>query len=189
MSALLTIDRAVLVRGGRTLFDPIDLVLRPGEALALTGRNGVGKSSLLRLAAGLLSPKTGSVTACPCALADERDTLDPELPLGRALRFWARIDGADDRLEFALAAMGLQALSGVPVRYLSAGQRKRAVLARVVLSPALLWLLDEPANALDADGLARLSAAVTAHCEAGGAVLAATHAPLPGAWTTRALDS
>src|SRR5205085_8725514 len=102
---------------------------------------------------------------------------DERQPLGRALAFWAA-DPAP-----GIAAMGLEGLTDVPVRMLSTGQRKRAALARVIASGAPLWLLDEPGNGLDADGLARLEAAMAAHRAAGGAILAATHQPLalPGA--------
>ncbi|HEX8263717.1 MAG TPA: ATP-binding cassette domain-containing protein, partial [Allosphingosinicella sp.] len=115
------------------------------------------------------------------ALADEGLALDPRLGLRRALAFWAGLDGADPGP--AMAAMGLAALAGVPVRLLSPGQRTRAALARVLASGARLWLLDEPANGLDCDGEARLEAAIAAHRAGGGGVLAASHQPLalPGA--------
>ncbi|GGB20036.1 hypothetical protein GCM10011380_07000 [Sphingomonas metalli] len=232
-------------RGGRMLFTGLDLTLAPGDAVVVTGPNGVGKSSLIRMAAGLLRPAAGSVAAAPAALLDERAALDAELPLDRALRFWVEVDGsipaeagvqmgsggmgleshppvipaqagihraagadASSRAEalipaFAgatkrkgevalapgrivergLAALDLTPLARVPVRLLSTGQRRRAALARVAVSPARLWLLDEPANGLDAAAVARLEALVAAHRAAGGAVLVATHLPLaiPGA--------
>lgn len=163
-----------LVRGGRLLFAGLDLELGAGEAAVLRGANGAGKSSLLRLAAGLLRPDAGTVRGTQAALQDDGLALERRLPLARALGFWA--GGA--RLEAAMAAMGLTALAAVPVAWLSAGQRRRAQLARVVASGAPLWLLDEPANGLDADGAARLASAVATHRAAGGAVLAAAH----GAW-------
>jgi heme exporter protein A len=171
MSLLALADVACL-RGGRLLFDGLDLVLGPGETAVATGPNGAGKSSLLRLAAGLLRPAAGTVERADAALADEHLALDERQKLGAALAFWTK-DSAP-----AIAAMGLEALIGVPVRMLSAGQRKRAALARVVASGAPLWLLDEPANGLDADGLARLAAAMAAHRAAGGAILAASHQAL-----------
>jgi heme exporter protein A len=169
-------------RGGRRLFEGLDLALEPGGAALVTGPNGAGKSSLIRLAAGLLRAARGNVErSARAALTDEGLALDPKLSLAGALAFWARLDGADPAA--AMAAMGLGPLAGVPVRMLSTGQRKRAALARVLASGAPLWLLDEPANGLDSDGEARLEAAMAAHRARGGAVLAASHQPLalPGA--------
>jgi heme exporter protein A len=181
-AALLRLDKVACIRGGRLLFEGMDLVLAAGEAAVATGPNGAGKSSLLRLAGGLLRPAAGGVARpAKAALADEGLALDPKLSLGRALGFWARIDRADAAP--GMAAMGLAALAHVPVRMLSTGQRKRAMLARVVASDAGLWLLDEPANGLDAEGLERLGAAMAVHRAEGGAILAASHQPLdlPGA--------
>ena len=182
MTALLRFERVALVRGGRLLFEGIDLALEPGGALQLSGPNGSGKSSLLRLAAGLLRAERGQVTAARAALADDHVALDRELVLARALGFWATLGGGAARSGSALAAMGLAKLGGVPVRILSSGQLKRAAIARVIASGAPLWLLDEPLNALDRDGAGQLAEAIASHRSAGGAVLAASHAPLPGAW-------
>ena len=180
--SLLALRGVACERGGRRLFEGLDLALDPGAAALVTGPNGAGKSSLIRLAAGLLRAAAGSVErAVPAALADEGLALDPKLGLARALGFWAGLDGVDPAA--AMAAMGLAPLAGVPVRMLSTGQRKRATLARLVASGAPLWLLDEPANGLDSDGEARLEAAMAAHRAGGGAILAASHQPLvlPGA--------
>jgi len=163
------------VRGGRVLVERIDLKLEAGEAMVLAGPNGVGKSSLLRVAAGLLPPAAGSVERAQAALADESLALEPRRTLAAALGFWARLDGVD--FAPAMEAMGLTALADVPVRMLSTGQRKRAALARVIASGAPLWLLDEPANGLDRDGQDRLAAAMAAHRAGGGAIMAATHQP------------
>ena len=165
------------MRGGRTLFEGLSFALGPGEALALTGPNGSGKSSLLRLAAGLLRPEQGRVERSALALADDKPALDAERPLGVALRFWT---GRDPRA--AMDGLGIAHLADVPVRYLSSGQLRRASLARAVVSHAPLWLLDEPANALDTDGLDRLARIIAVHREGGGAVVAATHLPLTGEW-------
>lgn len=174
---LLALAKVACRRGGRLLFADISLVLRAGEAAAVTGPNGVGKSSLLRLAAGLLRAEAGRIERnCAAALADESLALDPRLTLGRALGFWARLDGR--RAEVGMAAMGLTPLADVPVRMLSAGQRKRAVLARTIASRAPLWLLDEPSNGLDAEGQERLAVTMAAHRASGGAILAASHLPL-----------
>ncbi|MEA3000420.1 MAG: heme exporter protein [Sphingomonadales bacterium] len=174
---LLRLEGVACRRGGRLLFEGLELSLGPGEAALVTGPNGVGKSSLIRLAAGLLRPAAGRVERnASLALADEAPALDPKLTVGRALAFWARLDGADPAP--GLDAFGLAPLAGVPVRMLSTGQRKRAVLARVVAGGAPLWLLDEPVSGLDAEGQARLAAAMAAHLAGGGAILAATHQPI-----------
>lgn len=176
MRPLLRFDSVALRRGGRLLFEDLDLAVGPGEALQVTGPNGSGKSSLLRLAAGLLRPQRGNVERTGLALADDRLALDPELPLGRALGFWG-----GTTIE-ALEALGLTPLAAVPVRFLSAGQAKRASLARVAASNASLWLLDEPLNGLDRAGLERFAGLVERHRRSGGAVAAASHLPLGGDW-------
>ena len=164
-------------RGGRLLFEGLSLALGPGEALHLTGPNGSGKSSLIRLAAGLLRAESGRVERSELALADDALALDRELPLRRALEFWG--GNVDD----AMGALDLARLAQVPVRLLSTGQAKRATLARAVASGAPLWLLDEPLNGLDRDGVARLDVLLTAHLARGAAVLAASHGPLGGSWS------
>lgn len=175
--ALLHLRDVACLRGGRLLFEGISLALSAGEAAIVTGSNGVGKSSLLRIAAGLLRTSAGTVRRdAKLALADERLALDERQTLAAALHFWGRLDGA--QADAAIAAMGLAALGDAPVRMLSTGQRKRAALARVVASGARLWLLDEPANGLDAEGLARLEAAMARHRQVGGAILMATHQPI-----------
>ena len=176
MSPHLRLEGVTGRRGGRILFAGLNLTLASGEAALVTGPNGAGKSSLLRLAAGLLHPTAGHVEAAPAALADEHLALDERQPLGEALAFWARLDGRGP--EAGIEAMGLGHLAPVPVRMLSTGQRKRAVLARLVASAVPLWLLDEPANGLDAEGQERLRAAIARHRDSGGAVLAASHQPL-----------
>lgn len=183
--ALLALRDVACVRGGRLLFEGIALVLNRGEAAVVVGPNGAGKSSLLRMAAGLLRPATGAVEHASVALADEAPALDRRLPLGAALRFWARLDGTD--ADVGIKAMGLGELAEIPVHMLSAGQRRRAGIARAISSRARLWLLDEPTNGLDAASCARLDAAIAAHREGGGAVLAASHQTLAmdGAITIR----
>jgi len=179
MSPLLRFEDVSLHRGGRLLFEGLSLALAPGEALHVAGPNGTGKSSLLRLAAGLLRPSHGIVTCAAASLADDHLALDRELPLKRALGFWAAHD-----LDGALDMLGLAELADVPVRLLSSGQGKRATLARVAASATPLWLLDEPLNALDADGAEQLSRLIGQHRATGGAVLAASHQPLSGDWRT-----
>ena len=178
MTALLRLKGVALRRGGRLLFEALNLTLEPGEAVHVAGPNGCGKSSLIRLAAGLLRAERGKVERAPAALADDNLALDRELTLRRALEFWGR--PPDEAME----ALGIDRLARAPVRLLSSGQAKRATLARVAASGAPLWLLDEPLNALDADGVGRLSALIDSHREGGGAVVAASHLPLPGQWRT-----
>jgi heme exporter protein A len=181
---MLTFDAVTCVRGGRVLFEDLSFALGPGDAALVTGPNGVGKSSLIRLAAGLLVPAAGSIVGdAPRALLTDQTSLDEELTLVRALAFWARLDGAADTVGTALDALALADLADIPVRLLSTGQRRRAAIARVLASGAPLWLLDEPANGLDTAALVLLEAAIARHRAAGGAALVASHTPiaLPGA--------
>lgn len=169
------------VRGGRMLFRGVSFALKAGEACHVTGPNGLGKSSLIRVLAGLLPAYAGEVQATGrMALAEEKVALDTGQPLGRALAHWTRLDGsADGDIAGALAAVDMAHLADVPVRFLSTGQRKRALLARIGLSRAPIWLLDEPANGLDTASIERLGALMAAHRANGGIVLAASHQPLP----------
>jgi len=169
------------VRGGRILFRGLTFALEPGQAGLLTGPNGVGKSSLLRLLAGLLQPSSGSCAVPETrALCDDRLALDEHLPLEQALRFWAKLDGkGPTEVPSVMARAGLDHLAEVPVRYFSTGQRQRARLARTYLADARLWLLDEPANGLDTDSVDQLGAALQDHLDDGGIILAASHIPLP----------
>jgi heme exporter protein A len=177
VSALLRFEKVACARGGRLLFEALDLALEPGEALHVIGPNGSGKSSLIRLAAGLLQPAAGRIDRDgPLALADEHLALDRELSLERALRFWGGDVGQ------GMEALGIEQLARVPVRLLSTGQARKARLARVLSSGAPLWLLDEPLNGLDADGARRLASALSDHRASGGAVVAASHQPLGSDW-------
>ena len=172
-------------RGGRVLFERLSFTLAPGDAALVTGPNGAGKSTLVRIAAGLLAPVAGRVAVeGERALLTEAHALDPELPLARAVGFWARMDGRRGATGPALAALDLEAFADVPVRLLSTGLRRRAAMARVIASGAGVWLLDEPANGLDAAAVARLETAIAQHRAAGGVALIATHLPvaLPGAF-------
>ena len=166
-----------LVRGGRLLFEGLDISIAPGGATLLIGPNGCGKSSLIRLVAGLLRASAGTLERADVALANDDLALDRELGVRRAIAFWK-----GPGLNEAMAAFGLDTLAPVPVRLLSTGQARRARLARVMASGAPLWLLDEPLNGLDADGRERLQKAIEDHRSAGGGVLAASHQPLGGDW-------
>lgn len=176
----LTANNLACQRGERLLFRGLGLELTGGQALQVKGANGIGKSSLIRILAGLLRPLVGEVTRDGCVgLLDERPALDPGLPLGQALAFWQRLDGPGDA---ELAQLGLSGLLEVPVRYLSTGQKKRAALARLLGQEAPIWLLDEPLNGLDTRGVALVEALVAQHCAQGGIALVASHQPivLPG---------
>lgn len=167
-------------RGERVLFARLSLAVASGEALHVTGPNGVGKSSLIRVLAGLLPAFAGEVAReGAAALLDERPALDPHLPLAQALAFWARMDG---RAADAVERLGLGDLGDVPVRFLSTGQRKRAAMARLIAQGAPVWLLDEPLNGLDVAAVSLIEALVAEHCAAGGLAVVASHQPivLPG---------
>ena len=166
-------------RGERVLFSGLNFALAAGEVLQLAGPNGVGKSSLIRIAAGLLRPLAGRIQReGAIALLDEHPALEPHLPLGRALGFWRRFDRAEAAaLDHAVEALGLGDLLDVPVRFLSTGQRKRAALARVLIAGAPVWLLDEPLNGLDTASAAAVEGLVADHCGRGGIALIASHQP------------
>ncbi|HMT45751.1 MAG TPA: heme ABC exporter ATP-binding protein CcmA [Novosphingobium sp.] len=160
-------------RGDRLLLRGLSFSLGAGEALQLAGANGIGKSSLMRILAGLLVPFAGTVEReGTIGLLDERPALDPHLPLGEALGFWQRLDGPHDN---RAADLGLAGLEDVPVRYLSTGQKKRAALARLIGQQAPLWLLDEPLNGLDTRGVALVEGLVAEHCAEGGIAVIASH--------------
>ena len=182
MSDALAFRDVTCVRGGRTLFEGLSFAIAGGGAALVSGPNGVGKSSLIRVAAGLLRPAAGEVTGSPLrALMAEAAALDPGLRLFNALGFWATLDAEPDpreRVTRALDAVGLAHIAEVPVRLLSTGQRRRAALARVVASPAPVWLLDEPANGLDVASVAMLERLIADHRAGGGTVLVATHTPI-----------
>jgi heme exporter protein A len=182
---LLAVHGLACARGGRRVLSDVGFTLGPGELILITGPNGSGKTSLLRCIAGLLAPDAGTVAGPARARGQtlhvgHADPVKPHLTVLENLRFWAALGAGGGRPpEEAADAMGLAARLDVPARILSAGQRRRLSLARLLLSPALVWLLDEPANALDTDGVARLAAIVADHRARGGAVIVATHGPLP----------
>jgi len=180
MDARLFASNLACRRGDRVLFAGLSFALEGGEALQVSGPNGCGKTSLLRIVGGLLRAMEGKFERLGAiGMVDERPALDPELPLGRALRFWGDLDGASfTGLESCSDRMGLGDLLDVPVRYLSTGQRKRAALARLLAQQAPIWLLDEPLNGLDAAGTALVEDLLRDHCAAGGVALVASHQPI-----------
>jgi heme exporter protein A len=174
-------------RGGRTVFANLDFAVASGEALLVVGPNGAGKSSLLRLVAGLLRPAAGRIELAggerDDAIAEHahylghQDALKPALTVSENLRFWSRFLGGGNA-SAALDAVGLGALGDLPAGYLSAGQRRRLSVARLLALHRPIWLLDEPASALDTGGQAMLTAVMRRHLAEGGLILAATHASL-----------
>jgi heme exporter protein A len=181
-SALELVDLSC-ARGERLLFAGMSLRLQAGEALLLRGPNGAGKSSLLRILAGLLPPLAGHVRWSGAndgrrglVYLGHLDGIKAALSVLENLAQWAAVRGlAKGDARAALAAFGIAGLADLPARFLSAGQRKRAALARLVLAPAALWLLDEPAAALDADGIERLQSAITRARGDGVIVVVASH--------------
>ncbi|MDN3568203.1 heme ABC exporter ATP-binding protein CcmA [Paeniroseomonas aquatica] len=187
---MLEADNLACLRGERAIFAGLSFTLGLGEAVLLVGANGAGKSSLLRLLAGLLTPAEGRLLwDGEDALADRaghaarlrylshQDSLKLALTARENLAFFARLWGGTP--EAALAELGLAPLAELPARILSSGQKRRLALARLALAPAALWLLDEPTVGLDAASVARLGTLLARHRAAGGMVLAATHLPLP----------
>jgi len=176
------------VRGFRNVFDDLNLQLSAGEALALTGPNGAGKSSLLRLLAGLLRPSAGRVVlegdtgertiAERVHYLGHLDAFKTALTVGENIEFWIHYLGGEHDAAPALAAVGLESLEHLPAAYLSAGQRRRLSLARLIAISRPLWLLDEPASALDSAGQEMLAGLMRTHLASGGMIVAATHGPL-----------
>jgi heme exporter protein A len=180
------------VRGGREVFEGLNFTVGGGEALAVTGRNGAGKTTLLRLIAGLLELARGRLEltggAPEATLAEQahylghRDALKPALSVLENLRFWyAFLGGNDASIASALTALeavALDGLAGLPAAYLSAGQRRRLAIARLIAAPRPIWLLDEPTAALDTASQARLADLMRSHLAGGGIIVAATHGPL-----------
>lgn len=187
------------VRGERLVFRGLDFSLPRGGALVLVGPNGSGKSTLLRLMAGLLEPESGTLAWGEKPVADDPaahrervsylghlDAVKPVLSVAENLAFWAGLAGGGlAETQRALDGFGLSPLADLPGRVLSAGQRRRLALARLLLAPTKLWLLDEPSVGLDRESLARLEAACAGHRTRGGRIVIATHAAieLPGART------
>jgi heme exporter protein A len=187
---VLTADALAVFRGERLVFRDLSFVVPAGGALVLAGANGSGKSTLLRLLAGLVRPAAGRLLwtgadalldltehARRVAYVGHLDAVKPGLTVAENLRFSARLAGRP--VADALAAMDLDHLADLPVRMLSAGQKRRLALSRLALTKAPLWLLDEPTLGLDTASIDRFGSLLAAHRAGGGLVVAATHVPLP----------
>lgn len=185
----LNVEGLACRRDGRLVFSGLSFGLAEGEARLLRGPNGVGKSSLLRILAGLVPPAAGEITldgitprdadawAEQVAYAGHLDAVKPQLTVAENLRFWAGVLGAGD-IAPALAALDLASIAGRPASACSAGQNRRLGLARLLLARRRFWLLDEPTVALDAASVRRLTEIVAAHLAEGGMALIATHVDL-----------
>jgi len=191
MISSLAAEKLACARGERRLFDGLSFTVKAGQALAVEGANGAGKTSLLRLLAGLLTPFAGRVVVRTAqGDSDDAETrarlvgwlghldgLKPQMTVREQLAFYAHLYGvaADDAL---LEQVNLARQADLPCRYLSAGQKRRLALARLLVSNRPLWLLDEPFAALDSAGQALVAQLMARHCGQGGIVIAATHDPL-----------
>lgn len=195
MTARLIVEGLGCVRGDRAVFSGLGFLLDAGGALVLTGPNGAGKSSLLRTLAGLLTLAAGHILWDGADVAEDpeafrrclhfvghADAVKPVFTVAENLSFWARLRGAD-AVRPALGHFGLDRLADLPAGLLSAGQRRRLTLARLLAAPAALWLLDEPAVTLDREAVAALGDAISRHRATGGLVVVATHGDIaiPGA--------
>ena len=188
----LEIELLAVERGSRRVIDGLTLRVEGGTPVVLTGPNGSGKTTLIRTIAGLINPVSGSIAlnggdpekdiAAEAHYVGHLNALKPSLTVEENLAFWARYLGngavTQSSIEPALEAFALTSLAGVPAGYLSAGQKRRACLARLLVTPRPLWLLDEPTVSLDAGSVQMLARQIDAHAAGGGLVIAATHIPL-----------
>jgi len=185
----LVADRLGSIRGGRKLFSELSFAVEAGEALLLLGPNGAGKTTLIRTIAGLLGPAAGAIridggdaersVGEQCHYVGHLNALKSSLTVEENAAFWCRfLGGRRVVINNALEAFGLAHLRDIPAAYLSAGQKRRLSLARVLLAERPVWLLDEPTVSLDSAAQTALARAVEGHLAAGGVVVAATHAPL-----------
>lgn len=188
----LVVSSLDLVRNGRAVQTGLSFQAVNGCALFLRGPNGAGKTSLLRALAGLLPAANGEVLLGGHALSRDRDAyteqvalsghldaVKPQLTVAETLRYWAALHGATGGIDEVVSDYSLTGLTDRLAGRLSAGQRRRLGLARLPLTGAKLWLMDEPANSLDADSTAKLAARIDRHLEAGGLAVIATHIDIP----------
>lgn len=187
-AALLRAEKLACRRGERLLFRDLDFTLSGGQALLLRGPNGSGKSSLLRLVAGLLPIDAGGLAwrgrdvgalgaayRAELAFLGHLDALKPQLSLRENLQFWADLNGATRAVDDTLAEVGLARNADLPAQILSAGQRRRFGLSRLLLRPVPIWLLDEPTTALDRDGQALVLQLIDRHLAGGGLAVISSH--------------
>lgn len=188
----LVIEQLAVERGTRRVIDGLSMRVEGGTPTVLVGPNGSGKTTLIRTIAGLINPVSGTIAlsggdpekdlAAEAHYVGHLNALKPSLTVEENLTFWARYLGggtvAMATIEDALEAFALTALAGIPAGYLSAGQKRRACLARLLVTPRPLWLLDEPTVSLDTASVALLARQIDAHAAEGGLVIAATHIPL-----------
>jgi heme exporter protein A len=184
----LNADALTCQRGGRIVFRDLSFQVAAGEAVQVVGRNGAGKSSLLRMIAGLVRVEAGRLSLegglpdLPIAeqahYCGHQDAFKAALTVTENLSFWTAFLGGGDRIAEALERLGLDHLGELPAGYLSAGQRRRLALARLITVPRPIWLLDEPTAALDLASQQVLATIMRDHVAAGGLILAATHGPL-----------
>ena len=177
------------IRGGRTVFTGVAFAVAGGEAMSVTGRNGAGKSSLLRQIAGLVGIAHGAIALeggdPELSIAEQAhylghlDAVKASLTVRENLAFWGRyLAGRETGIDAGLAGLALDGLADLPAGYLSAGQRRRLALARLIAVPRPLWLLDEPTAALDASAQTRVAELMRAHLAGGGLIVAAMHGPI-----------
>ncbi len=183
MTALLAIQSVTVTRGRRELIAGLSMQVDAGCAMELRGANGSGKSTLLRCIAGLYPDYHGRIDTVDAAYVGHADGLSGLLTVEENLRWYGCLAGNEptpSRIVDALGRLQAEELLRRPCRALSAGQRRRVALARLLLLERSLWLLDEPLTALDAQGAKLVGGLIAEHCGGGGAVLAATHADMPG---------
>jgi heme exporter protein A len=186
----LVVENLVVDRGARRIVDGLTFAVEAGEALVLVGPNGAGKTTVIRTVAGLIGAAGGKIALeggdaerelpAQAHYVGHLNALKPSLTVEENLRFWAEYlaGGTQASIDDALAAFDLEPLASIPAGYLSAGQKRRACLARLLATPRPLWLLDEPTVSLDAASVKLLATCVGQHLAGGGLVLAATHIPL-----------
>ncbi len=192
----LVLEKLTVARGARIVISDLSLEVEPGEAVLLTGANGSGKTTLIRSIAGLIAPLAGRIVlqggdgdrdlAQQCHYAGHANAIKANLTVSENLEFWkdylnadaASGDAQGERVGEALAQLNLETLASIPTAYLSAGQKRRVGLARILMAKRLVWLLDEPTVSLDTASVDVISKLINAHTASGGLALIATHLPL-----------